>query len=129
MTMLVLRLVLSLAFIAGVLAVAIRVSRARQAAGSGGALEILARQSVTRTTSVALIRVGDRAFAIGTGESHVTLLGEIDPDSVSEYQSSDASAASPSAPSGGTGALAGSVFDRSQWSAVMDTLRKATVRR
>lgn len=151
--MLILRLVLSLAFVAVLMLVAFRVAAKRTKGSGTGAMEVLARQPLTRTTSVSLVRVGDRAFVIGSGESHVTLIGETD---LSEAQAYLPAAPSPllgstvvegaavqgAAPATGTavalskprvttgtGPMAGSVFDATMWRSALNGLREATVRR
>lgn len=135
MTMLVIRLVFSLLFIAVVLVVAMKWVAKKQAGAATGALEVLARQPLTRTTSVAVVRVGDRAFVLGAGESQVTLIGETDLGSLA-----DLGALSPSATSAGTGSarpvaptgpspVAGSLLDGAVWKSALNGLRQMTVRR
>lgn len=142
--MLILRLVLSLAFVAVLMFVAFRIASKRAAGSSAGAMEVLARHPLTRTTSVSLIRVGDRAFIIGSGETQVTLIGETDLSEVQTYMPATSQVALPgvatSSTSGvmvrteprlttGTGPMAGSVFDATMWRAAINGLRDRTVRR
>lgn len=128
MTMLVIRLVFSLLFIAVILGVAMRVAKKKQAGMAGGALEVLARQPLTRTTSVAVVRVGDRAFVLGSGETQVTLIGETDLDSLSEYQTAPVGGAAGATATVGS-PVAGSLLDGAVWKSVVDGLRQMTVRR
>jgi flagellar protein FliO/FliZ len=128
MVMLVIRLVFSLALIAGVLFLAMRVAKKRQGISGDGALEVIARQALTRTTSVAVVRVGDRAFVLGSGESQVTLIGETSLDDLAAYAPAPTVSGAPAGGAGG-GAVAGSLLDKAVWSSALDGLRQLTARR
>ena len=52
----------------------------RRGAGAAGSVEVLARQSLSRAASLAVVRVGDRGLVVGVTEQQVTLLGETDLD-------------------------------------------------
>ncbi|MFI5840598.1 FliO/MopB family protein [Catenuloplanes sp. NPDC051500] len=76
---LVLRIVFSLAIVFGLMWVLARVvKKPLTGRHSGAALDVLSRTQLSRGTSVALIRVVDRALIVGVTESQVTLLGETD---------------------------------------------------
>ena len=84
--MLILRLGLSLGLVFGLMWVAIRVMRGRDGLArrnSTDVLEILERKALTKNTSIALVRVGDQALAVGITEQSITLLNAspIDPTS------------------------------------------------
>jgi flagellar protein FliO/FliZ len=59
-----------------------RVARRPLSGRGGGALAVLARQPLTRGASVAVVRVGERAFVVGVTDQNVTLLAEADPDAI-----------------------------------------------
>jgi flagellar protein FliO/FliZ len=56
-----------------------RVARRPLAGRAGGAMGVLARQPLTRSASVQVIRLGDRALVLGVTDQNVTLLTETDP--------------------------------------------------
>ena len=94
-----------------------RVARRPLSGRGGGALSVLARQALTRGASVAVVRVGERAYVIGVTDQTVTLLAEADPDAIEaaahpshevrEQLSLDALT--------GSGPLAGSALSPSTW--------------
>ena len=59
-----------------------RVARRPLAGRGGGALSVLARQPLTRGASVAVVRVGERAFVLGVTDQNVSLLAETEPDAI-----------------------------------------------
>lgn len=131
------RLVLSLAFVAALLFFAARVAKKRGLGRSAALIEVLARQPLGRTSSVNVIRVAGRVMVVGATDGQITLLGEVDNAEVEaqiERVEADALESgtvrrSPVVRTTGAGALAGSVFDRTQWTAFVDALREKTVRR
>src|ERR671928_501105 len=83
MTWMVIRLVLSLAFVGGILWFAARVAKKRGLGGTGnGLIEVVARQRMGRTSTVNVVRVGDLCLVVGATEEQVTLLAEVDPETV-----------------------------------------------
>jgi len=94
-----------------------KVARRPLSGRGGGALSVLARQALTRGASVAVVRVGERAYVIGVTDQNVTLLAEADPDAIEaaahpshevrEQLSLDALT--------GSGPLAGSALSPSTW--------------
>jgi flagellar protein FliO/FliZ len=143
MTWMLIRLVLSLAFVGGVLWFAARLARKKGLGGSGnGLVEVVATQRVGRASTVNVIRVADRVLVVGSTEQTVTLLAEMDGDLL------DATLAERQAPglpgtetadgvrrplvaarSNPGGLLAGSVFDRGSWGGFVQQMRERTVRR
>ncbi|MGY1778993.1 FliO/MopB family protein [Geodermatophilus sp. SYSU D01036] len=134
MTWMLIRLVLSLAFVGGVLWFAARLAKKRGLGSGGGLVEVVARQRMGRASTVNVLRIADRVLVVGATEEQVTLLAELDGDAV-EATLAERAAAAPAA--GGPavptprigGALAGSVFDRSGWQGFVTQLRERTVRR
>jgi len=142
MTWMIIRLVLSLAFIAVVLLFAARVAKKRGLGQGNGLIEVVARQRMGRTSTVNVVRIGDVVLVVGATEEQVTLLAEIDAETVEEAlrerQAPVRLGAAGPAPAGGSatlaarttsGALAGSVFDRNGWGSLVHQLRERTVRR
>jgi flagellar protein FliO/FliZ len=142
MTWMIIRLVLSLAFIAVVLLFAARVAKKRGLGQGNGLIEVVARQRMGRTSTVNVVRIGDVVLVVGATEEQVTLLAEVDPETIEqslrERQAPVRLGAAEPAPDGGSatlaarttsGALAGSVFDRNGWGSLVHQLRERTVRR
>ena len=140
MTWMLIRLILSLAFVGGVLWFAARLARKRGLGSTGGLVEVVARQRMGRTSTVNVLRIADRVLVVGATEEQVTLLAELDGDAVETSLAERAATASPAeggpavpAPRPGGvrvgGALAGSVFDRQGWTGFVTSLRERTVRR
>jgi flagellar protein FliO/FliZ len=145
MTWMVVRLILSLAFVGGVLWFAARVAKKRGLGGQGnGLIEVVARQRMGRASSVNVVRIGDTCLVIGATEEQITLLAEVDPETVeSALLASPSPRLSPvrrAEPADGqpqpamaarasSGALNGTVFDRGGWSSFVGQLRERTVRK
>ncbi len=135
---LLLRLVVSLAVVLGLMAVAAKLL-ARTAGGARVArsarpvpIEVLARHSLGKNSSVAVVHAAGKALIVGVTDAQVTLLGETDADALTTPLAEDpattitASArtrppwASPTRPGG-------AAF--SPWTAIVEQLRERTVRR
>ena len=144
MTWMIVRLILSLAFIAGVLWFAARLAKKRGLGQGNGVIEIVARHRLGRASTLNVVRIADVVLVVGATEEHVTLLTEMDPQAVdaalAERRPARLHAAPP--PEDGaeprhaavaartsSGALAGSVFDKAGWGALVQGLRERTVRR
>jgi flagellar protein FliO/FliZ len=139
-TWMIIRLILSLGFIAVVLVFGARLAKKRGLGQGNGLIEVVARQRMGRTSTVNVIRIADVVLVVGATEEQVTLLAEVDAEAVEvalrerqmlrpaaadgEFGDSPALAARSS-----SGALAGSVFDRNGWSTLVHQLRERTVRR
>ncbi len=129
MTWMVVRLVLSLAFIGGVLWFAARVAKKRGIGQDNGLIEVVARQRMGRASSVSVVRIADRVLVVGSTEEQVTLLAEVDGDVVEEAIAERRPATAQPVGAGTPGVLAGSVFDRNGWTSFVSALRERTVRR
>ena len=116
----VLRLVVSLAIVLGLLLAVTRLG-ARRFRGSPGALiTVLHRQSLSRTTSVAVVTVGERVLVLGATESSICVLAELDPEELPEPIQAPAAAApraarSAAAPRPARSAVAGSLLSPATW--------------
>ena len=144
MTWMIIRLILSLAFIAVVLFYAARLAKKKGLGQGNGLIEVVARQRMGRTSTVNVVRIGDVVLVVGATEEQVTLLAEIDGETVdqalAERRVPVRVGAAESAEPGAavvpalvarqtSPALAGSVFDRNGWGTFVHQLRERTVRR
>ena len=146
MTWMIVRLILSLAFVAAVLWFATRLAQKRGLGQGNGLIEVVARQRMGRTSSVNVVRIADVVLVVGATEEQVTLLAEVDAEAVAaalEQRPAPLAlhrvpAGSPTAIGDGiaaratvasSGAMAGSVFDRNGWGSLVQQLRERTVRR
>jgi flagellar protein FliO/FliZ len=138
----IIRLVLSLAFIAVVLFFAARVAKKRGLGQGNGLIEVVARQRMGRTSTVNVVRIADVVLVVGATEEQITLLAEVDaeaveaalaerrgPARIGAAASDPASTAPALVASSSSGALAGSVFDRNGWGTFVNQLRERTVRK
>ncbi len=142
MTWMIIRLILSLAFIGGVLLFAARLAKKRGLGQGNGLIEVIARQRMGRTSSLNVVRIADIVLVVGATEEQVTLLAEVDGETIDlaldERRAPVRVDAAEIGPAVGTpdlaartssGALAGSVFDRNGWGTFVHQLRERTVRR
>ncbi len=147
MTWMIIRLILSLAFVGGVLWFAARLAKKRGLGQGNGVIEIVARHRLGRASTLNVVRIADVVLVVGATEEHVTLLTEMDPEAVDAALAERRPARLHAAPAAGagedgaavrppavvartsSGALAGSVFDKAGWGALVNGLRERTVRR
>jgi flagellar protein FliO/FliZ len=145
MTWMIVRLILSLAFIAVVLLFAARMAKKRGLGQGNGLIEVIARQRMGRSSTVNVVRIADVVLVVGATEEQVTLLAEVDAEAVEaalaerrtpmRLASSADESGTPGAPAPvrvartTNGALAGSVFDRNGWGTFVNQLRERTVRK
>lgn len=76
---LLIRMVFSLAFVVGLLILISRVAATRFQGRSGSAIEVLHRQALSKSASVAVVSVAGRVLVLGTTEQAVSVLTELDP--------------------------------------------------
>jgi flagellar protein FliO/FliZ len=143
MTWMIIRLILSLAFIAAVLLFAARIAKKRGLGQGNGLIEVVARQRMGRTSTVNVVRIADVVLVVGATEEQVTLLAEVDADAVDAALRERRTPVTVAAAAGAddephthalaarsaSPVLAGSVFDRDGWGNLVDHLRERTVRR
>ena len=139
MTWMLIRLVLSLGFIAAVLVFASRLAKKRGLGQGNGLIEVVARQRMGRASSVSVLRVAGRVLVVGSTDEQVTLLAEMEDDEVQTAlaaapRANDGTADAgpvtrPALPMPSSGRLAGSVLDRGAWTSLVQDLRDRTVRR
>ena len=77
---LIIRLVASLAVVVGLMLLLARFMGKRYGARAGAQVQVLHRQPLSRSSSVAVITVGSRVLVVGTTDHQVSLLTELDPD-------------------------------------------------
>lgn len=132
---LVLRIGLSLLVVLGLMWGLAKVLRRPLAGRGGGKLAVLARQQLTKGSTVAVVRVLDKALILGVTEGQVTLLGETDLVAMQAPATSPVRRkAVPLTPNPTTtpvrdGRLAGSVLSPQTWALTLGFLRERTVRR
>jgi flagellar protein FliO/FliZ len=140
----IIRLILSLGFIAVVLLYAARLAKKKGLGQGNGLIEVVSRQRLGRTSTVNVVRIADVVLVIGATEEQVTLLAEVDSEVVDSVlaerrmpapRPADAAAVAvagapaPAYARTSSGALAGSVFDRDGWGTFVHSLRERTVRK
>ncbi len=74
------RLIASLAVVVGLLLLLARVAGKRFSGREGAAVQVLHRQPLSRTASVAVLSVGSRILVVGSTDQQVQLLTELEPD-------------------------------------------------
>ncbi|GII26154.1 flagellar biosynthetic protein FliO [Planosporangium mesophilum] len=103
----------------------------------GGLIEVLGRQQLSRGSSVAVVRIADKAMVLGVTDGQVSLIAETELSVIEEYQPEVAlkreslsleSLDSP-APIGTAGPLTGSALSVDTWKQTLKFLRERTVRK
>jgi flagellar protein FliO/FliZ len=84
-------------------------------------IELLARQGLGRASSVAVVRTSGKVLVLGVTEANISLLAEVDPDSV-DIDGPEADWTAP--PGGGPMVRPGQT-----WKALIESARERTVRR
>ena len=74
----ILRLVVSLAVVIGLLLATMRVARRTMRSRPGSLVRVVQRQSLSRTSGLAVVEVAGRTLVLGTTEHQVSLLVELD---------------------------------------------------
>lgn len=144
------RMLLALVFVLGVMWLLARWARKPMGVGkSERVMAVLARQQLSRTSSVAVLRVMDRALVLGVTEQGVQLITETELSAVEEAlvveastgrwsrprplpagDSEDASSETAAAPvAHRPAALDGSVLSPKTWRQLVGAARELTVRR
>jgi flagellar protein FliO/FliZ len=126
------RVVVSLGVVLAVMAGAAAVLRRSGVVGTAPAgrrgmrrrgvpVEVITRHGLSRTSSLAVVRLGGRALVLGVTEHQVTLLTEVDPAEFDAPPDPDDAFVGPAGPGMGAGAL--------PWKVALEQLRERTVRR
>jgi flagellar protein FliO/FliZ len=138
------KMALSLAAVLGLMWMLARASRKPLKARAGGQLAVLARQQLSRGTSVAVVKVAGKALVLGVTENQVTLLSETDLDAMTEAlapvetvsrtpvdvtdEGEAARVAEVTDLDSRRGALTGSALSPATWKQAIDLLRERTAR-
>lgn len=125
---LLLRVGLSLAVVLGLMWLAARALGGGAARRGQGVIDVVARQPLTRNSSVAVVRIAGKALVLGVTDNQVTVLGEADLPEPPAVEPSRRTPGNPGATTDG-GPLAGSILSRKTWRSTVDALRDRTARR
>jgi flagellar protein FliO/FliZ len=122
------RAILSLGAVVGVMGLAARAMRGRFGVPNGPRgtpvrVEVLARQTLGKSASIAVVRAAGKSFVVGITESSVTVLTDADPD-VLPPLADDRPEDAWTAP-----LTAGASRARPTWKTLMQVAREQTVRR
>ena len=120
--MMALRTALSLLVVLAIVFAAARLLGRASGQGGSPALDVLARQALGRTASVAIVRVADRAYVLGVTENQITLLDDTDLTQMTEVIAA-------ARPVKGAAALRGSIFSAAAWHQGIEAVRDRTARR
>ncbi|MGZ4484249.1 MAG: FliO/MopB family protein [Nocardioidaceae bacterium] len=117
MVELVVRVTLSLAAVLGLFWLVARGASRRMAGASRGVVRVRGRQALSRTSSVAVVEVGDRVLVLGVSDGGVRLLTELDPEEVADPAAAEDARPDPATrPSAVTGSpLSGSLLAPATW--------------
>lgn len=98
MVELAIRMVVSLAVVLGLLLLCARLGQKRFKGRSGSPLQVLHRQSLSRSSGVAVVSVGGRMLLLGTTDQQVQMLTELDPAEVDQPAADQAAPVAPATP-------------------------------
>lgn len=134
---LLLQLVVGLGVVLGIIWVATRVMRGRvrgsSASRRAGAISVVARQSLGKGVSLAVVRVGDRPFLVGATPHSVHKIEELDPGDLAGHSVEPAPDDDLPRLDRGSAQISSLVARRNRsepnWLAAVEQLREMTVRR
>jgi flagellar protein FliO/FliZ len=134
---LILRIGFSLLVVFGLMWALAKVARKPMAGRAAGTLAVIGRQQLTRSASVAVVRVAGRTLIVRVTDSQVTLLGETEESALVAPTAEPVVVREPVAleparaerAQSSTSALDGSVLSPRMWSQTVQFLRERTVRR
>lgn len=104
------RLLIALAVVLGVVWVIARKLRGttvRQKLRTEKLIDVMGRQNLSRNSSIAVVRVAERALIVGVTDTNVRVLGEVEVDEVHSYLAAMDPTARRSAGAGGTAGAVG----------------------
>jgi flagellar protein FliO/FliZ len=123
------RLIFSLAVVMGLMWAAATVLRKRGLVsgsarrGSGAEIEVIARRSMGRNSSIAVVKVGDRTMVVGVTDHQITKLDDAELLAVIDLREEEAAGATWTAPAGTTPSLG------TAWKTMLEQMRTRTARR
>ena len=119
------RLILSLGIVVGLMWFAARVVRKR-GFGIGGVsrrpgvqIDVIARRTLGKNASIAIVRAGDQAMIVGVTDNQITKLADADLEQIDLANAESQWTAAPQGPDGPT----------PSWKAMLEQLRDRTARR
>ncbi len=117
MLVLALRVGISLAVVLGLFWLAARAGSRRFSGGTRTLVRVRGRQSLSRTSSLAVVEVGSRVLVVGVSDGGVRLLTELDPEelAVPAEESAPAGTEAAGAPVAAPAALSGSLLSSQTW--------------
>lgn len=122
-----LRLVVSLGIVLGLFWFVARAGSRRMGGASRSAtLKVRGRQSLGRTSSVAVVEVGSRVLVVGVGEGGVRLLTELDPDELEDPAVTETDDDRPTGPPQSGSPLGGSLLAPQTWKQAWTAATKKT---
>jgi len=137
---LIVRIGFSLIIVLALMWLLARATRKKVNGRNGGTLSVISRQSLSRGSSVAVVKVADRALVLGVTENQVTLLGEADLDALEQQPEAPVRRDAVSVDAEGAPQaltvpkrsrdtlLDGSLLSGKTWQTALDFLRERTVR-
>ncbi|WP_101525405.1 flagellar biosynthetic protein FliO [Nocardioides houyundeii] len=143
-----LRLVCSLAVVVGLLLVLAKIGQRRFRGNTNALVQVVHRQALSRTSSVAVVTVGSRVLVLGTTEQQIRVLAELDPEELLDHEAltlteeppgvSDSTSVptpaaapvvTPTAVPEPLGPVAGSVLSPATWRQALAAISSVTARR
>ena len=133
------RLAISMVVVLGLLALAARFMKRRNGMGGGSTgagrrttrtqIEIVARQQLSRGSSLTVVRTGDRVLVLGVTDTSVTLLRDGEVPAELDAPLSEPTAAPSAEPRSPRTAITGTGRRTPPWMSAVETMRERTVRR
>ncbi|RKS80120.1 flagellar protein FliO/FliZ [Motilibacter peucedani] len=140
------QLVVSLGAVLALMWLAAKVMRRAGGGRVATTLDVVARKQLSRSASVSVVRIGERAIILGVTEGTVTMLGETTLEELELEVEEPAvpavrapgrrraltaarPAARPAADADAAGALTGSILSPTTWKQTVEVLRERTARR
>ena len=130
------RLLFSLSIVIGLMWIAAQQLRKRGYGGVGGKrpgggvqVELLARRSMGRNSSIAVVRVGDRSMDVGVTDHQINNLGDVDIDEIDLESATWTATPALPAPASATSSSNGAGTPTSPWKTMLEQMRSKTTRR
>ena len=121
------RVVVSLGVVLGLFWLVARAGSRRFSGGARTLVRVRGRQSLSRTSSLAVVEVGSRVLVVGVSDGGVRLLTELDPEELAEPadEPDPQAIATPAAP---TPVLGGSLLSAQTWKQAWTAAQRRHVR-
>ena len=131
------RLIFSLAIVIGLMWVAANQLRKRgygsvgggRRPGAGVQVELLARRSMGRNSSIVVVRVGDRSMVVGVTDHQINKLDDVDIAEIDLESANWTATPALPAPASASSSSANSGEHSSAWKTMLDQMRTRTTRR